>query len=347
MAELLRSGAVALFLDGLQQIPAAQQLRAGQRLAAESAGLRIVVTARPGAAADVLGGRAPEVMLVHVPGAGDKRDAESYRQFLVTAYPDEVTREHAVHWLAWIAAHLGNRSDIDWWHVPGWFSPKRRRRARSLVLAGLFGPAVALMSAGDSASALIGGVLGTFIGAGAGYGHSLWTALPVRRIWWHPAEVRAASALSDQRAELRDVRAALVTGSLVMGPMTALLQSGSDGPSSLLGSLLASPILTFGALLMVGDVQADLLLGGRFVLLSGRRRIGYRRFLEEARQAGVLLDSGIAYRFADADLQHYLADQVAQADQAGSDSLPADPLQTDPLQADSSSSPSASRRAVA
>jgi hypothetical protein len=321
VAELLRAGAVALFLDGLDQVPAVQRLRAGQRLMAESTGLRIVVSARPGEVADLLGpGQAPDVVLIRMTGAPADQDGHDYRAFLAAAYPDRVVREHAVHWLGWLAARLQARTDIYWWNVPGWLPPGRRRGARALLLAGSIGTAMALSVATDAWLALAGGVAGALLGLALVYLSPRPLERTVRERWRAPRAVRAVTARSDQQSEIRELWTALVAVLVCYGPLMMLLGSISDQPYSRPGLLLASPFVTFGLIVAVGDLQADLLLGGRFVVFAGGRRVGYRRFLEEARLAGVLLESGLAYRFAEAGLQEYLASQAAQADSSSSSS---------------------------
>ena len=56
--------------------------------------------------------------------------------FLITAYPKEHERAHAIRWLAWIAYHMGTSQDLQWWDIPSWIPRWKLRLTRGLA-AGL------------------------------------------------------------------------------------------------------------------------------------------------------------------------------------------------------------------
>jgi hypothetical protein len=55
------------------------------------------------------------------------------KRTLITAYPDEHQRIHAIRWLAWIAHHMGSERDLAWWHIPTWIHRRQLQRALGLV----------------------------------------------------------------------------------------------------------------------------------------------------------------------------------------------------------------------
>jgi hypothetical protein len=199
---LLRSGRLALFLDGLDEMPPDLRAAAVRRLNDEGRNLRMVLTSRPdeyraaledsgldngavielrpvrpeAAAAYLLRGQAGPARerwqrfadsLRANPGSvlaealdnpltlslardayatddpGVLADAARFPtvkaitahlidQLLVTAYPDERHRAHAVHWLSWIAARMGAGQDLRWWDIPSWVPRWQLRVARGL-----------------------------------------------------------------------------------------------------------------------------------------------------------------------------------------------------------------------
>jgi hypothetical protein len=201
--ELLRCGLVALFLDGLDEMPESARFLALSRVEEEARGLRVVITSRPGeyhsaaragtpgrtavvelrplrpkAAADYLtdgqdedSRRAWEQVGAYLIANPDSMAARALdnplalslardtyvgrdpavlidparfgtvaavrehllRQFLITAYPGERERAHAIRWLAWIASHMEAGQDLRWWDIPGWIPQWRLRLARGLA----------------------------------------------------------------------------------------------------------------------------------------------------------------------------------------------------------------------
>ena len=212
--ELLRGGRVALFLDGLDEMPQEARAHALKRISAEAAGLRLVLTSRPEqhqstASSFALDNSAViELLPVRPAAAGTfllhgqagirreqwsrivdylkrnphsvaakvldnpltlslARDAyaskdpialsdpaafptqEALRehlidQALVTAYPDGKHREHAAHWLAWLACQMGTSRDLRWWDIPAWIPRPHLRLARVLGSALIVGLVTAL-----------------------------------------------------------------------------------------------------------------------------------------------------------------------------------------------------------
>jgi hypothetical protein len=65
-------------------------------------------------------------------------------QVLVTAYPNERDREHAAHWLAWLARQMGTSQDLRWWDIPSWIPRPQLRLARVLGSALIGGLVTAL-----------------------------------------------------------------------------------------------------------------------------------------------------------------------------------------------------------
>jgi hypothetical protein len=213
---LVRHGRVALFLDGLDEMPADLRAAVLNRLNTEARKLRVVLTARPTeyqlalhdvnldycavielcpvrakAAADyLLQGRTGGSRQLWKPIAGYlksrpdsvtakaldnpltlsmARDAYAARdpaplidptrfpttealsghlidQFLVTAYPDEHQRAHAIRWLAWIARNMGAGKDLRWWDIPGWVPGWYLRAARGLLAGIATWPVVTLLA---------------------------------------------------------------------------------------------------------------------------------------------------------------------------------------------------------
>ena len=245
--ELLRSGRVALFLDGLDEMPEAARPQALKRISEEAGRLRVVLTSRPeeyawaaqllrlwdnvavielrpvgpAEAADYLlqGQPGPRrgpweraaAYLTEHPGSSTARTLdnpltltlarEAYAsrdpteltnptvfptetalrgylidQIMITAYPDERQRAHAVRWLAWIARHLGSSRDLPWWEIPAWIPRWQLRLARVLVITILVGLINGIGL--DITSALTTGFAGNLaVGLAAGLAHGMATGL--------------------------------------------------------------------------------------------------------------------------------------------------------------------------
>ena len=268
--ELLRDSRVALFLDGLDEMPGRARAQALKRVGDEVRGLRVVITSRPeeyrhalrggqpdntavielrpvrpgAAAAYLLHGQAGRIRhgweqvgayLTRNPDSAAaqaldnplnlslSRDAYTSRdpaeltdssrfptaeaireylieQFLITAYPDERQRVHAIWWLAWIAHHMGTSRDLAWWGIPVWTPRWQLRLTRGATFGLLAGLAFGLWSGivywAGTAEQWVGG-LATWLlpalatGLGVGLGAGLWTGLatgpqallPRRRRW--------------------------------------------------------------------------------------------------------------------------------------------------------------------
>ena len=163
---------VTLFLDGLDEMPDARRVKAIERLQAEAAGLRMVLTSRPNewqtalaagaqladtavvdlqpvgvqAAVDyLLADRAEPAPLLD-PALGTEQALRRHLldQVLVTAYPNRRERDHATYWLGWIAHHMttqpdGLTRDLPRWHIPSWVSRWRRGLVVGLVGVLVFG----------------------------------------------------------------------------------------------------------------------------------------------------------------------------------------------------------------
>jgi hypothetical protein len=254
---LVRTGRVAIFLDGLDEMPADLRAAALRRLYAEARELRVVLTSRPNefqlalsevnldhcavielrpiraeaAAAYLLRGQAPasrdrwERIADYLRSNPDSvtaraldnpltlsmaRDTYVTRdpaplieqdrfptvealsghlidQFLVTAYPDEQERAHAIGWLAWIAGNLGTARDLRWWDIPRWVPGWRLRIARGLLAGLVTWPVVTLLAwltYRAVAQALIFGPPGVASwaapGIAAGLGAALLTGLVIK-----------------------------------------------------------------------------------------------------------------------------------------------------------------------
>lgn len=281
--ELMRSGRVALFLDGLDEMPPGTRALALKRINEEARDLRVVITSRPlewelalhnampeytavielrplrpeAAAAYLLHGQSvrsgerwrrvgtylrnnPEsvaaraldnpLTLSLARDAYMSQDpvvltdpdrfptAEAIRehlidQFLITAYPGERQREHAIRWLAWIALHMGDSQDLHWWDIPGWVPRWKLRLVRGLAI-GLTAGLSVLIAAGLTYShtrGLAGGftaALGPFIAAALGIGliAGLVTRLGVR-----PATV------ADKNAPPRKLRNKWIGRTFILG----------------------------------------------------------------------------------------------------------------------------------
>ena len=215
--ELVRSGRVALFLDGLDEMPSGMRALALKRVNEEARDLRVVITSRPLEWELALHGTVPEytavielrpvrpeaaaAYLLHGQSGSSRerwqqvgtylrndpesvaaraldnpltlslaRDAyvsqdpvvltdpcrfpaaEAIRehlidQFLVTVYPGQRQREHAIRWLAWIAWHMGGSQDLQWWAIPGWVPRWKLRLVRGLGI-GLAAGLSVLIAAG-------------------------------------------------------------------------------------------------------------------------------------------------------------------------------------------------------
>jgi hypothetical protein len=254
---LVRAGRVALFLDGLDEMPADLRAAALARLNAEARDLRVVLTTRPAefqlavrevsldhcavielrpvraeaAAAYLLRGQSGESRQRWEPVAEylrshpDSVTAEALDnpltlsmardtyvtrdpaplieptrfptvealsghlidQFLVTAYPDERERAHALGWLAWIARNLGTGKDLRWWDIPRWVPGWRLRAARGLLAGLITWPVVTLLAwltYRDTSRALAYGPPGVAVwaapGLAAGLGAAMLAGLVIR-----------------------------------------------------------------------------------------------------------------------------------------------------------------------
>jgi hypothetical protein len=203
--ELLRDGRVALFLDGLDEMPEGLRPLALKRVD-EARGLRVVLTSRPeeyiyALEAGVLDNTAvielrpvrPDAAATYLLRGQTERDRGKWEKvgaylrdnpdsvaaraldnplalslardtytgqdptvltdpdefptpsaviehlidrFLITAYPEERQREHAITWLAWIAHHMGTSQDLQWWDIPSWI-PRWKLRLTRGVMVGL------------------------------------------------------------------------------------------------------------------------------------------------------------------------------------------------------------------
>jgi hypothetical protein len=265
-AEMLRSGRVALFLDGLDEMPEPVRPLALRRISEEAGGLRVVLTSRPeeyawaaqflrpwdnvavielrpvgpADAADYLlhGQSGPRraawqrvaASLTEHPGSVAARtlnnpltltlareayasrdpselaDPAVFRtevalrgylidQVMVTAYPDERQRAHAVRWLSWVAQSLGLNRDLPWWEIPAWIPRWQLRLARVLTITIVVGliNTIAL----DIISALTHGFTGNLaIGLAANVWHGMTEGLLfglLFGIWlgrrWRPREL--------------------------------------------------------------------------------------------------------------------------------------------------------------
>jgi hypothetical protein len=254
---LLRDGRVALFLDGLDEMPEGVRPLALNRVDEEARGLRVVVTSRseeyrcavragrldntavielrpvrPDAAATyLLRGRhgldrqrwekvgsyikdnpdsvaaralanpltlslARDAYTSQDPAALTEPDrfptAEVITEhlidrFLITAYPDERQREHAISWLGWIAHHMGSSQDLPWWDIPRWIPRWKIRLTRGLATGLTVGLTVGL-AVGTSVGALwhIPAAFAAYIGFMIGLTAGLVAGLIVRLEADHP-----------------------------------------------------------------------------------------------------------------------------------------------------------------
>ena len=216
MGELLRDGRVALFLDGLDEMPEDVRPPALKCIDKETRGLRFVITTRPeeyrsaiqtgrpantavielrpvtpSAAADYLlrdqagpGRQQWEKIGAYLTHNPDSVAAQAFDNpltlslardtyarpdqdptvladtskfpnvevvrehlidhFLITAYPDERQREHALSWLSWLAYHMGTSQDLRWWDIPGWIPEWKLRLTRGLATGVAIGLAAAI-----------------------------------------------------------------------------------------------------------------------------------------------------------------------------------------------------------
>jgi hypothetical protein len=84
-------------------------------------------------------------------------------RLLTETYRDPAEREHATHWLGWIARHMTaeGRTDLEWWEIPRWVSRRAIAMRRATVAAtaaiGAFA-VLTLLSLGLAALGVIGGV---------------------------------------------------------------------------------------------------------------------------------------------------------------------------------------------
>jgi hypothetical protein len=255
--QLVRSGRVALFLDGLDEMPAGMRPLALKRIVEETRDLRVVITSRrpeyrravqavrpentavielrpvrpETAAAYLLHGQdgdsrqrwqqvgaylrsnpasaaaralnnpltlslardaytTGDPVVLTDPGRFSTTDAISEHlidQFLVTAYPSEDERAHAVRWLAWIASHMGASPDLQWWDIPRWVPRWKLRLARGLttgLATGLLVTIAAWLTYGHTrglTAAFAGGLkFGIAAGTGSGLIAGLVTRLTAR-----------------------------------------------------------------------------------------------------------------------------------------------------------------------
>jgi hypothetical protein len=83
-------------------------------------------------------------------------------RFLNLAYPERVQRSHALHWLSWIARHMGTNRDLAWWEIIQWM-PQRQIRAdirnTSAVFGGLAAGLIGTLVAGPAT-----GIVAAFAG---------------------------------------------------------------------------------------------------------------------------------------------------------------------------------------
>lgn len=271
--ELLLGGRVALFLDGLDEMPRSLRVHALKRLDDEATGLRVIITTRPAeyretalmatlsnAAVIELRPVRPRAAAAYlrygqtglslerweqvasylernpdsVPArtlnnpltlslARDSysardpselmdtdrfRSVEEFRrylidQFVITAYPDEHERQHAVRWLAWLARQMGPTRDLPWWEIPAWTSRWQLHLARFALVTAIVGSVAAFATghlialagaeAHGTATAVIAGlVVGSVVAIVADYAAALRrqpiTLLPrfpgVQDLWW-------------------------------------------------------------------------------------------------------------------------------------------------------------------
>lgn len=204
--DLIRTGRLALFLDGLDEMPKALLGVALDAVDRETQGLRVVLTSRSEEyRAAIQDGRIWDIATIEVlpvepdevgefllaQQLGDQRDRwlrvvshleefpesvaartlttplalslarDAYsrsdpvhmldtRSFptpddllqhliaksLAIAYPDPVERSHAIHWLAWLARHLGTSRDVRWWSIPHWIKIRPRFLLRVFIESG-------------------------------------------------------------------------------------------------------------------------------------------------------------------------------------------------------------------
>ena len=304
--ELVRSGRVALFLDGLDEMPPDMRALALKRVNEEARDLRVVITSRPLEWELALDGAMPEhtavielrpvrpeaaaAYLLHeqsgrscerwqqvgtylrnnpesvaaraldnpltlslardayvsqdpvvLTDSGRFPTAEAIRehlidQFLITAYPGERQRKHAIRWLAWIAWHMGGSQDLQWWDIPGWVPRWKLRLVRGLAIGLLAG--LSVMIAAGFTYAHTRGLAGGFAAAlapciAAAVGIGLLAGL-VTRLGVGPAAVVDISAPSRKRCNKWIGRSFVVGLALCLAVMLYTALKG-NGPGYELG----------------------------------------------------------------------------------------------------------------
>lgn len=218
--QMLEEKRVALFLDGLDEMPKDRRLKAIELLAKEAPGLRLVLTSRPDEYSSVLeaGEHLPNAAVVRLRpvraaaaaefllegqvgglrhswqqvadrlradpsgtlaqtldtpltlslarSAYARRDptgllsdefkteqqlrAHLLDQVLVSAYTNPRERDHASHWLGWIAKQMasgdldGPTRDLQWWDMALWAGPRNLSRTLDLTIRVLIGLAAGL-----------------------------------------------------------------------------------------------------------------------------------------------------------------------------------------------------------
>jgi hypothetical protein len=257
VGQLSDTGRIALFLDGLDEMPDMQRRKAIERLSDEAAGRRMVITSRPdefretidlgrrqlpytavielrpvgpkAAAKYLLEGQVgparqawqpvADDLLAHPDGvlartlntplmlslarAAYQRDdpgsltgvsahehdlrVHLLDQILIAAYPDTGEREHATHWLSWLAAMMSTQPDgpireLRWWQIPSWIPRWQVGLAFGLVFGLVFGLLFGLMLLVVFGSELPGLVVGLVLGLGGGLVGGLLVRHRVQRL---------------------------------------------------------------------------------------------------------------------------------------------------------------------
>jgi hypothetical protein len=417
VGELLSRSRVALFLDGLDEMPEGARAQALKRIGDEAKGLRSVITSRPeeyrhalqagqpdntavielrpirpeAAAVYLLHGQAGPsrqrwkqvgAYLTHNPDSVVARaldnplnlslardtytnqdpavlidpsrfpTAEAVRehlidQFLITAYPNERQRAHAIGWLTWIAYHMGTSQDLPWWDIPSWILRRPRRLTRGLAVGLLVGLVagrlvVARLGLGEPRTLVPRrprpSELGQFFATGdlavsvailtvvLAAGHRLPGVLVLVLVLVLAAWLAARFAfwlLSLWATPIADSPSATAAGTYRAARRASMIYGFALGlAAGLAAGLTAGLTAGLAAGLLVGLV-AGLPVGFASALVSGpvplvkmtelvlarqqRRRVHFLHLLEDASGRQVLRQAGTVYQFRHAALQAHLA----------------------------------------
>jgi hypothetical protein len=420
--DLIRTGRVALFLDGLDEMAPAVQGQALQRIDREAAGLRVVLTSRPTeyraalAEGRLYGAAVLDILPVAVQDAaafllaeqlGQRRRAwqqvtdhlrdhpdsiaartlttplalslarDTYAhadpadllnahahahptpdallqhlliRSLVLAYPKSAEREHATHWLSWIAHHMDTNRDLRWWDIPTWTEPQHPRLTTGLgarlgaplavepraitprwptrkelphVLAvGLRAGAGfrVVLRAGLMAGAIAGIAFGIGIGLlfGLTFGIAVGFAVGLMELWAVP--LPTARAVNPVKVYWSDYRSTLTIGlgvGLTFGfgvGLTVGLRFGLR--FGLVGGLVGGLVVGLLAWDMTGSGPARELTISQLTWLLRGRRIRFLPLLQTALHRQVLRQAGAVYQFRHAALQDILKTQWTTPGQA-------------------------------